>query len=51
MEKQFETFYTTSEERLTKAGPMIQMVLRPRNIMQNETLKNDKEDKDTSTTR
>ena len=51
MEKKFETFYTVSKKRLTKAGPMICVVLRPRNEMQNETLKLDKEDKDTSTSR
>ena len=51
LEKKFETFYTLSKWRMTKAGPMIWIVLRPRKIMQNEKLKLDKGDKDTSTTR
>ena len=51
MEKKFETFYIVSKELLMKACPMTSMVLRPLNIRQNETLKHDKEDRDTSTTR
>ena len=51
MEMGFGTFHTVWEERLTKADPMIIMVLRLRNIKQNKTLRLDKEDKDTSTTR
>ena len=50
MGKKFETFYTVSNERLIKAGPMIWTVLRPLKIMHNARLKDDKEHKDTSTT-
>ena len=46
MEKKFETSYTVSNERLIKAGAMIWTVLRPLNIMQNEKLKDDKQDRD-----
>ena len=50
MEKSFETFQTVSNERLIKAGPKIWTVLRPLYKMQNEKLRLNKEDKDTSTT-
>ena len=39
MEKIVEILYTVSNERFTKAGPMIWKVLRPRIILRNETLK------------
>ena len=50
MEKKFETFYTVSNERLIKAGPMIWTVLRPRNKMRNGQHKADKGDKGKWTT-
>ena len=50
MEKKFETFYTVSNERLIKAGPMIWTVLRPLIMPQNMQHKGDKEDKGTLTT-
>ena len=50
MEKKFVTSYTVSNERLIRAGPMIWTVLRPLSITLNVKLKDDKEDKDTSTT-
>ena len=50
IEKKFETFYTVSKERLINSGPMIWTVLRPLTIKQNVRPKEDKEDKDTSTT-
>ena len=50
MEKKFGTFYTVSNERLIKAGPMIWTVLRPLNKMQNGQHKADKGDKGTWTT-
>ena len=50
MEKKFETSYSISSERFIKAGPMIWTVLRPLNIKQKLRLKDDKDDKDTSTT-
>ena len=47
LEKKFGTFYTVSDERLIKAGPMIWTVLRLLNKMPNLRLKDDKGDKDT----
>ena len=49
MEKKFETFYTVSNERLIKAGPLIWTVLRPLNKMRNGQHKADKGDKGTWT--
>ena len=48
MENKFETSYTVSNERLTKAGPMIWTVMRPLTITQNVRPKEDKKDTDTS---
>ena len=50
MEKKFETFYTVSNERLIKVGPMIWTVLRPLNQKQNVRLRDDREHKGTLTT-
>ena len=50
MDKKFGTFYTVSKGGLTLAIRMIRMVFRPPNRMQNEMLKHDKKDKDTSAT-
>ena len=50
MEKKFEPFYTVSNERLIKAGPMIWTTLRPLSKMRNEQHKADKGDKGTWTT-
>ena len=49
--EKIEIFYTGSNERLIKAGPMTWTVLRPLNTMQIVMLKNDKEVRDISTTR
>ena len=49
MGKKFETSYTVSNERLIKAGAMIWTVLRPLTMPQSVRPKEDKEDKDTST--
>ena len=51
VEKTFGNFYTVSIKLLTKAGPTNWMVMRPPNKTQNETLKHDKEEKNTSTFR
>ena len=50
MEKKFETYYTVSNERLIKAGPMIWTVIKPLNMSQNEKLKEVREDRDALTT-
>ena len=50
MEKKNQTFYTVSKERLTKAGPMIWLALKAGNKTLNETLYQDNENKDITTT-
>ena len=50
MEKNFEIFYTVSNERLIKAGPMIRTVSRPLIKMRTGQQKGDKGDKGTWTT-